>query len=567
LTAIAFDAADAAHPLDDESRAAALWTFVHLKTPRFASSDALEVVRELAPQLREDVKGLAKRLRAALARRGVPIKHTHALEAASKLAGYKGWHVGGSDAARKPLSLVFHAPWLNRELQGWDDAVEVISDYFLGDIKAKGLRTFRFVFTADSVGVQQPLLEAHDSVGRRTPLLRIVWSEEDQGQLQSAIAAVERVRRRFEESEHEGIVDGLAAIQFCMQNPHGDVRPEDPLNSELVVVDVDPGPYSSDEVARGNEVQCWRELATLVEENKGEPAAPMQLDGADWVSSDTGKRYRWQLSTLRSTGGAVPQVLTRDLAPKESARLLRRRNMVARSRRYLVPEDTVRHLQVFDSERRDVDINWIAVSAHVLAERVPKEVAAKALEAGSASGRGPVSLREFEDLMNAIDADNPQAFIHVPERKHLALLRDDELLRVLVSRIEAVEPMLPRGLDEERAKKAGQLIDMFSTSLRMDSRDDDAPINVVIPRQGPYLMHAGAGRDLLDGLAGLGLLAYAGLTTSARRMTRKTKDGSRERFVRAARALLLDVDYRRMPVEGTTNAFSSSQNGDEEEAK
>lgn len=550
MTAIASEAADAAHPLDDESRAAALWTFVHLKTPRFASAQALEVVRELAPRPGEDVKALAKRLRAALAGRGVSLKHTHALEAASKLAGHKGWHVGGSEAAKKPLALVFHAPWLNRDLDGWDDAVEVISDYFLGVIKAGGLRTFRFEFTADSVGLQQPLSEAHDANGRRTPFLRIVWSEEDQGQLRSAVAAIERVRRRFEETEYASIVDGLAAIQFSMQRPHDDAQAEDALNSELVVLDTNPGPYSAAEVARGNELQCWRELSVLQEENKGEPDAPMTLEGVDWVSPDTGKRYRWQLSTLRATGGSVPKVVVRDLTTEETARLLRRRNMVVRSGRYLVPEDTVRRLQVFDSERRDVDVDWVAVSAHVLSERVPKEVAANALKVGSASGRGPVSLREFEQLMNAIDADNPQAFIRVPERKHLALLEDDELLRVLVSRIESVEPLLPRGLDDKRANKAGQLVDMFSTSLRMDARDDDAPINHVMPRGGPYLMHAGAGRDLLEGLEDMGLVAYAGLTTHARRMTRKKKDGGRERFVRASRALLLDIDYRQSPGQG-----------------
>lgn len=566
MTAIA-SAAEAAYLLDDESRAAALWTFVHLKTPRFASADALNIVRELGSRPGEDVKVLAKRLRAALARRGVSLKHTHALEAASKLAGYKGWHLGGSVAAKKPLALVFHAPWLNRDLDGWEDAVEVICDYLLGVIKANGLRTFRFEFTADSIGLHRPLSEAHDAHGRRMPFLRIVWSEEDQGQLRSAVAAIERVRRRFEETEHDGIVDGLAAVQFCMQTPHADGQPEDPLNSELVVLDTNPGPYSAAEVARGNELQCWRELSVLQGEDKGEPDAPFGLEGVEWVSPDTGKRYRWQLNTLRYTGGAVPQVVVRDLTSDESARLLRRRNMAVRSRRYLVPEDTVRHLKVFDSGRRDVDIDWVAVSAYVLSERVSKEVAANALKVGSASGRGPVSLREFEQLMNAIDADNPQAFVRTPERKHLALLKDDEFLRVLVSRIESVEPLLPRGLDEVRAKKAGQLVDMFSTSLRMDARDDEAPINRAMPRGGPYLMHAGAGRDLLEGLADLGLVAYGGLTTYARRLTRKNKDGNRERFVRASRALLLDIDYRQPTGQGTRNAFSSSLNRGEEEAK
>ena len=80
MSAIAFDAAEPAQPLNDEARAAALWTFVHLKTPRFASKDALQIVRELDPQVGEDPKFLAKRLRRALAIKGVALSLIHISE-------------------------------------------------------------------------------------------------------------------------------------------------------------------------------------------------------------------------------------------------------------------------------------------------------------------------------------------------------------------------------------------------------------------------------------------------------------------------------------------------------
>jgi hypothetical protein len=563
MTAIA-SAADAAQPLDDESRAAALWTFVHLKTPRFGSADALDVVRELTPLPGEDVKALAKRLRAALARRGVTLKHTHALDAASKLAGYKGWHAGGSISTRKQLSLVFHASHLSRELRDWDDAVGVISDYVTGGIEAGGLRTYRFEFASNFLGLQEPLLEAQDAVGRRVPLLRVVWDKNDQEQLRAAASAAERVRRRFEETEYAAIVDGVAAIQYCLQKPHDASQPEDPLNSELVVFEATPGPYLGDEVARGNELQCWRELATLIKDNHGDPAAALQLEDLDWVSADTGKRYRWCLSTLRATGGAVPQVLTRELTAEESARLLRRRNMAARARRSFIPEDTVRRLELFASDRPDVDVNWQAVMAHVVVERVNGAAIDKALHPETYGGR--LSLRGFEALMDALDADNPQSFLRTPERKELALLDDDELLRALVSRVETVHCLLPRGLDEERAKKVDTLMEVYQAFLRMDTRDDDAPINAIVPRGVPYLVCAAEGQELLHGLGNLGLVAYGGLTTVARRLTRKGKDG-RERYVRASRALLLDIDYRHGLGQGTRSTLPSSLNGAEEEAK
>ena len=185
---IASDAAGAAHLLNDEAHASSLWIFVHLMTPRFASPNAFQVVSELAPQLPEYVKFLAKRLSVALVKRGV----------------------------------------------------------------------------------------------------------------------------------------------LCMQNPHPGKRAEYLLNSEL---------------------------APLLEDSHDQPATPIQLDGMVWVSPGTCKRYCWHLTTLRITGGDVPQVVTQEITLDESARLLRSRNMVVHNGRFLVPEDTVQHLQMFDSERPNVQVD------------------------------------------------------------------------------------------------------------------------------------------------------------------------------------------------------------------
>ena len=71
--------------LSVEGQAAALWTYVHLKVPRFTSERALEVIRQLSPAPDEEPKALAKRLRKELQDCGVALKHTHALHAASRL--------------------------------------------------------------------------------------------------------------------------------------------------------------------------------------------------------------------------------------------------------------------------------------------------------------------------------------------------------------------------------------------------------------------------------------------------------------------------------------------------
>lgn len=79
-------------PLTPELQAAALWTYIEVRAPRFTSADALAVVRELQPQPAEDLKHLAKRLRPVLVGAGVRAKHAACLEAAARIQGHAGWH-------------------------------------------------------------------------------------------------------------------------------------------------------------------------------------------------------------------------------------------------------------------------------------------------------------------------------------------------------------------------------------------------------------------------------------------------------------------------------------------
>ncbi len=79
-------------PQNLQVTAAALWTFVHLKIPRFTSEVALKVVEDLQPKPDEDPKALAKRLRKALSGAGISLKHTAALDAASRILGHSSWH-------------------------------------------------------------------------------------------------------------------------------------------------------------------------------------------------------------------------------------------------------------------------------------------------------------------------------------------------------------------------------------------------------------------------------------------------------------------------------------------
>ena len=304
MTAIASEAVNAAIPPSAEVQAAALWTFVHLRTPRFASADALQVVRELAPVNGEDVKALAKRLKAALAAKGIGLKHTHTLDAAARLLGHKSWHAGGSQTVLKPLQLRCHFPGFDGALANWEEAMKMFGDYCEGEVSAGGMCLYHFEFTTTSVSMDLPFNHPRDSTGRTIPLMLVQWADEDRKQLAAAITAVESLRRRFEEAGR-ALVDGLAAAQFSLHNPYPDAVFDDALNSELVLIDVTPGPSYLEEISRGDEIKCWADLEELFERN-----AVYAAEGNQWTTDS--KRFEWSLCTLRAATPA-PRLLTRPL--------------------------------------------------------------------------------------------------------------------------------------------------------------------------------------------------------------------------------------------------------------
>jgi len=112
MAAAAAPLAQPTSPQDRQATAAALWTFVHLKIPRFTSEIALKVVEDLQPKADEDPKALAKRLRKALSSVGVSLKHTAALDAASRILGHSSWHVCNREPAvpKLKLTMVVKAP-------------------------------------------------------------------------------------------------------------------------------------------------------------------------------------------------------------------------------------------------------------------------------------------------------------------------------------------------------------------------------------------------------------------------------------------------------------------------
>jgi hypothetical protein len=556
VSSVAFDAADAAQPLNDEARAVALWTFVHLKTPSFASKDALQIVHELDPQIGEDPKSLAKRLRRALASRGVALKHTHALDAASRLLGMASWHAGGHQSVHRPLQLRCHFAGFDGPLSTWSEAIKVFGDYCEGEISAGGMCVYQFEFGPNSVSMDLPFTTAQDSTGRTEPLLQVLWETGDHKQLQLAVAAVEGLRRRLEESSR-AVVDGLAATQFCLQTPHPEPTFEDPLNSELVVVDVAPGPSYLEEIARGDEVKCWAELDELFE------GADYTATGSNWVTPR--HQLQWSLSTLR-TSGPAPMLVTRTLTPEETGRLLRRYRNAVRAGRKFLPQDRVKRLESLRVETLGVDVDWERVSLEMARTHLNWQ---QFLETLGVRGRpSRLSTTEFSKLVALLDGPSPRELIRTPKRLELVRLDDDSVLRALVSRVQDVVYEVPRRMDERLVKAVDDAVNMFLTALRMDVETTDGLNFQGFPRSGPYLIYANQGKELLQELTKHGLVAYAGLTTRVESLRVGEYRTAKSKPLRFDRVLLLDIEYAQLvgPQKGE-NSFSVPLNGGEEDSK
>ena len=134
---------------DPNVQASALWAYVKAKAPHFSLEEAIAVIRQLELLPGEDPKAVAKRLRKVLQGRQIAFKHTHALHAASCLAGFSSWHTneqagkprlrlttydGSNGFAPESLQMREFASWsdLATELRDWTDRIHARGQLPLG---------------------------------------------------------------------------------------------------------------------------------------------------------------------------------------------------------------------------------------------------------------------------------------------------------------------------------------------------------------------------------------------------------------------------------------------------
>jgi hypothetical protein len=508
MTGIASASDDAHALLSEQSQAAALWTYVHLKLPRFNSATALDVVRRLSPSVGEDPKGLAKRLRRELIARGVALKHTAALEAAARLLGHETWHSANREARPARLQLTTLDDAGEQRFEDWRSLVPGL----LASCESARQQTGTCVFDLHigpshlMVSFQVPRPAGSTDTAQSVPLLTVSPIGEDAEWLSGAPGALEALRRQLEETG-KAMLDGFAVLQFCNERRMypgllDPVRPGDASNSELVLLREDNELEPGFEIARGDELNCWSEFELACER----PDPEVTLDSHAWLAA--GGRYVWRLSTLRPAE-YIPGLRMHELGEQKSAQLLHRyklakrlfaarlRHRQTKSLEYLatLEEDCRVDLHRVLRELKTAGYSWESYCAEVDDER-PLEP------------KLPVGF--VFTLMERLRLVDPNVLIARPNRSELCIVNDDSLLRALMPRVDHVRYRLPAGVREETQVAVREAVQDFAGSMRVWKmtaagaiKSDGDPF--------PYLVYANDGEELRGRLADLGLQTYAGV--------------------------------------------------------
>ncbi|ODS71943.1 MAG: hypothetical protein ABS43_19395 [Bordetella sp. SCN 67-23] len=520
MAAAAAPSAQSASHQDLQATAAALWTFVHLKVPRFTAEAALKVVEGLQLQPDENPKALAKRLRKALSEVGVSLKHTAALDAASRILGHSSWHVRNREPAVPKLKLTMVVKASEEQFSSWHELAPRLAEWLEAWHQLKPTRVFEVRFGSDFilVCVPEPKKDSQAGETEMVPALAINPIGEANGWLTEAPAAFEMVRRRLEETE-KAILDGVATLQICgrygpevlakLPAVPQPVTPDDTCNSELVLLREDNKLMPGDrfEIARGDEMTCWAQLELAVKEEAKGQALEVSLEEGAW---HMGKgRYVWQMTTLHPED-YVPGQAHSMLTEAESQKLLRRYRLakrilggkvkhhhVTKQLTYLSgPDDTYRvDLHRVFHALNDAGHDWDSFCAETGLEqdKVPE-----------------VKVGFVMTLAEHLKLKDPNRLFASPPRAKLAKAVDDTLIRSLMPRVDFVRYRTPRDLNPDQVEGIRDAIEDFSASIRIQKMqqlgqfiDPNDPL--------PYLCYAGDGEELRLKLEALGLEMYVGV--------------------------------------------------------
>lgn len=517
-----------------QMQAASLWQFVHLKTPLFPHSAALEVIQKLNAAPGEDLKQVAKKLRKELATHGVNIQHTAALDAAARIAGHKGWF----DAAKKQeprhrltAYTITDAAIHETPFTDWDSVKPLMRSICEAWHRDHGTKIFEVKPSRNCllVAAQTTLADENGPRFHSDTLLSVTPTNgQDLEWLQGVQPVIEALRRSLEETG-KATLDGVAVIQAVPDMT-------DAVHSELVLRQSAHELDIGFELARGDEVECWAQLELALEGNCTK-AVIDETDGT-WVLGD--KRFLWEVATIRPKHEYGPQLETRNLNVEAATRLLRRYQLATnRAPGALKARQTAKQLEFLGgpAERYRVDLH-----------RLLRELNLKGLDwegyckiAGESVPMEPILPTGFIiGLVQYLDLADPSIVFARPPRSELALAEDARLLNVLLPRVSHVRYRAAKYLTDTAKNVIKAAIEELSASLLVRMMSSGGGI-ISEKDSLPQLVYSEDGSNLLSALAEENLVAYVGVLPYLKRIEKM--DGVENSVPFAfGQSLYLDID-------------------------
>jgi hypothetical protein len=491
----------------DAKLAVLMWTFVQQKSRPFTSQMSQQVLQSLLPLEDQSPKTLARRLQKELDARDVHLKYNHALELAARLRGAPNWQSARKLAHIDLLTFTPLAELPEEKFGSWEELAPRLISACEQALRQAVRKVIQVRFRSNYISLDTPMTRQQGDgvVTESIPFAMVSPVERSETWLDGSARAFERVRRSLEETD-KGILDGITVLKACTDtwpspSLHQQVKTSDAPNSELVLSRDDyRDPYSSNEIARGDEMVCWWQLELA---EKGREIRVSEEDGA-WHIVDA--RYMWHLVTLHPQD-YVPGLVIRNLGVDESKTMLRRylaaRRILGGSTRFHESSKQIEYLGG-PTEKFRVDI-------HLLLREMQK-AGIEWDEFCKASGlEEPISpllsAALVLSLIERLRLADPNAIIARPPRSEMARLETDEMIRALLPRVNHFTYHVPRDLDVQTAEQVREAVASLAESQGMRMQIEAG----VLKMEGdplPHLVYAGDGEELRSNMASLGLVPY-----------------------------------------------------------
>ncbi|MCU4120051.1 hypothetical protein [Variovorax sp. N23] len=508
-------------PLSPELQAAALWTYVQAKLPRFSCQTALAVVNDLGPLPGEDLKHLAKRLKPLLERQSIRIKYTACLEAAARMLGATSWHeseYSGSEPTLQLTVLVGSSVGMDQFMgkveafATWREVMPRMAHWCDLRQAQAPVKTFQVHVGEDYVMVGTPEPRGTDRPGDLTniPIFTLRPCGGRSEWLDGAPSAFEALRRHLEE-RGVAALEGVAVMQLLQRyaDPEYAVGlgqasvTGDAPNAELVLLrdDDELNPHNAFEMARGDELTCWAQLELASSDRGG--TYSVELDGRSWVIGDA--RYTWELHIIRPKE-YIPGLEMRQLNEEDTERLLRRFKLVKN-----IFSGRVRHHEVLKRVEylggpRDtyrIDLHRLLLAAkdaghtwESLCEAMGvKETMQAALPVGF-----------IMSAAQMLSPKKPSEFFARPNISEMARADDDLVLRTLLPRVDTIR-YRTHNVPEDKRPMVREAVEELIDKLRVRKMRQVGMFSE--EHELPLLVHAHDGEELRLALKEHGLVVYA----------------------------------------------------------